>query len=217
MPTQRTAYSVAVNACFEGRSPQRRQVTYAVLLLLTSSGCGDYPLCDPELKANRAYVATISEVYNQQSSALYDSRYDMVLPEPWPSCAGWDGLGPGATISIDTSQRVAVGACDALWGNLTSLPGGASWHEDPNANIQGGFRQYGAFTAEGVLVSGPCRGYYKVAMERPDSQTSVFLPTSPGSLPSMVLGRTYAPEENDAGPSCPPCADSFVAQLAVAK
>jgi len=191
-----------------------------VCLLLMGSACRGYPLCDPELKDNASYVATISEIYNQQGSALYDSRYAMALPEPWPSCGAWDGLGPGATISIATTERVPYAACNLLFGVVTSLPSGASWQKDSSggANIAGGFdRNASIFTAEGEVVSGPCLGNYKVVMTRPVAETSVFLPTSPGSIPSMVLGRIYAPSNSDSGPSCPTCADSFVAQLAVAK
>jgi hypothetical protein len=202
------------------RHPQVQQAALAVCLLLLSSACRGYPLCDPELKANTSYVATISEVYNQQSAAFYDSRYAMVLSEPWPSCGAWDGLGAGATISFATTVRVPFAACDLLYGVVTSLPNGASWQEDSSggANIAGGFTQNSSiFTAEGEVVSGPCRGNYKVVMARPIAGTSVFSPTSPGSLPGMVLGRTYAPSNDDSGPSCPACADSFVAQLALAK
>ena len=198
----------------------RSRALIGAALVVVIPACKGYPLCDSELKDNTSYIATISQTYNQQSTALYDSRYAVALTEPLPSCGGWDGLGFGATISVATTKRLPIATCDLLYGRVTSLPSGAMWQEDPSGlgNLAGGFKSPSSiFTAEGEIISGPCLGYFKVAMERPVPETSVFSQTIPGFLPSMVLGRIYAPFDNDAGPSCQPCADSYVAQLAVVK
>jgi len=199
---------------------RQRYVWQTGCLLLWLSGsslCCGVPLCDPELKKDTAYLATVSEIYNQQSSALYNTRYDLYPVLSLPTCGAWDGLGPGATVSLSTTKTVAAGSCDLLWGEIQALPNGAQWQRDETAGLGVGFRQYSIFTAIGAVVSGPCRGGYTIALERPDEATSVFTATSPGALPSMVLGRTFSPEVEDSGTGCVACADAFVAQLAVVK
>jgi hypothetical protein len=102
-------------------------------------------------------------------------------------------------------------------GVVIALPNGEKWQEDFNATVMGGFGQYNNFTAEGYVVSGPCRGAYKVTFGRPVQHVSVFLGTNPGDLPSMVLGRSFLPTDSDGGANCSMCADTFVAQLAPGK
>ena len=175
------------------------------------------PLCDHELKLDKTYVATISELYNQQSVAAYNLQYDLRLAAPWPSCKGWDGLIADAKIAIVTNQTQPAGACDLLEGEITTLPNNIQWQQDISALIQGAFDQYSIFTAIGRVTTGPCRGSYKVAFERPRTNQSVFSETKPGEVPNLVIGRTFSPEASDSAPVCPPCADAFVARLAVGK
>jgi len=175
------------------------------------------PLCDHELKLNATYVATITELYNQQSVAAYDPQYDLRSTPAKPSCNGWDGLVANAKFAIDTNQTYPFGACDLLEGAVTNLPNNIQWQQDISALTQGRFAQNSLFTAIGRITTGPCRGSYQVAFERPRSNQSVFNETKPGEIPNLVIGRTFSPEASDSDPVCPPCADAFVAKLAVAK
>jgi hypothetical protein len=189
----------------------------ALVALLTCGACYEPPLCDPELKLDVTYVATVSEIYNQQSSAQYDSRFILDIAGV-PSCAGFDGLVPGATISVRTTEAFRrTGSCRGMEGVVLSLPNGEQWQADFNAGVMGAFWQYNIFTAQGEVVSGPCRGVYSVTFGRPVQHVSVFLGTNPGDLPSMVLGRSFLPTDSDGGSNCSMCADTFVAQLALGK
>jgi hypothetical protein len=191
----------------------------ALVALLTCGACYEPPLCDPELKLDTTYVATVSEIYNQQSSALYDSRF--AQPElavaGWSSCAGFDGLIPGATISVKTTRATNDGSCKALSGVVLGLPNGEKWEENFVDRVGGGFGSYTIFSTDGGVVSGPCQGPYSITFGRPDKKVSVFSTASSGELPSMVLGRSFRPTDGDAGSKCNLCGDTFVAQLSLGK
>jgi hypothetical protein len=190
----------------------------ALVALLTCGACYEPPLCDPELKLDTTYVATISEIYNQQSSALYDSRFAQSDLAGVPSCAGFDGLTPGASISVRTTEAIRrTGSCKKMEGVVLAMPNGEKWQADFNAGVMGAFGQYNIFIAQGDVVSGPCRGAYPVTFGRPVQHVSIFLGTNPGDLPSMVLGRSFLPTDSDGGSNCSMCADTFVAQLALGK
>ena len=99
----------------------------AFVALLAGAGC-KASLCDAALSLGKTYVATISELYNQQSSALYDPGYALDFSNPWPSCQGWDGLVPGVAITIATREQIREnGQCDTLTGEIPSLPNGQEW------------------------------------------------------------------------------------------
>ena len=188
------------------------------LAFLACVSCGEPPLCDPELKLDTAYVSTVSEIYNHRSSAQFDSRFAQSSIADWPSCAGFDGLVPGAAISLRTTRATNDASCRALSGDVLSLPNGEKWEESFALSVSGGFERYNIFTAEGEVMSGPCRGPYRVTLGRPSNQVSVFSTTAPGALPSLLLGRSFWPAGADAGATCSQwCADTFVAQLAVGK
>jgi hypothetical protein len=184
-----------------------------LVALLAGAGC-KASLCDPALSLGKTYVATISELYDQQSSALYDSSYALHLNGTWPSCQGWDGLAPGVAITMATRQQIAAGGqCDLLTGEIPSLPNGQGWQY----NTQGsaiGFYQNSLLLVPGEIVTGDCPGRYDILLEQPILTNSVFTPTSPGEIPHLVLGRTFIPSDTDSGATCEKCADSFVAVLA---
>lgn len=185
-----------------------------LVALLAGAGCSKTSLCDTTLSLSKTYVATISELYNQQSSALYDARFALdYLSKPWPSCQGWDGLAPGVAISITPrEQRTYTGQCDILWGEIPSLPNGQAWQYNSVETAAGGFYQE-LLIVGGDVVTGECRGQYDIFIEHPNLRNSVFTPTSPGEIPHLVLGRTFAPSDTDSGARCAECRDSFVAVL----
>lgn len=88
-----------------------------VLGLFACGACREPPLCDPELKLNTTYVATVLEIYSQQSSAYYDSRFAQTDIATWPSCGGFDGLISGATISVKTTDTYLAAS-----GPTTAMP-----------------------------------------------------------------------------------------------
>jgi hypothetical protein len=194
--------------------PCMPKLAIAVCLLLTGCDGCDYRLCDGALGRNRTYIATISEIYDQNSSARYDPRYalDWGSNFPPPSCQGWDGLVAGAKLSIVTNhQEPEMADCDILVGEVPVLPNGQYWSYDGIWQADGVFRQHRLLTATGETITGECRGRYDILLEHPDLQSNVFAPTDPGQVPNLVIGRTFVPTGSDTGMSCPVCADSFVA------
>ena len=194
---------------------RKANARWFVCMLVTTGACRELPLCDPELKVDTTYVATASVIYNHQSSAQFDSRFVQSALASWPSCGGFDGLIPGAAISVRATRATNDGACKAVSGVVLSLPNGERWEENFADRVASGFDSYTVFSTDGVVVSGPCQGPYSVSFGRPAKGTSLFSTTSPGELPSMVLGRSFRPQNGDSGANCSLCADTFVAQLAV--
>ena len=194
--------------------PCTPKLVFAFCLLLTGPDGCDYPLCDSALGRNRTYVATISETYDQNSSARYDPKYALYWgsDSPPPSCQGWDGLVAGAKLSIVTNQQKAeTGGCDILVGEVPVLPNGQEWSYDGIWRADAVFQQHYLLTATGETITGECLGRYDILLEHPDLQSNVYAPTDPGQVPNLVIGRTFIPTGSDAGMSCPACADSFVA------
>ena len=185
----------------------------AFVALLAGAGC-KASLCDAALSLGKTYAATISELYNQQSSALYDFRYALDFSNPWPSCQGWDGLAPGVAITIATRAQIATaGQCDILTGEIPSLPNGQGWQYNAQGSVIG-FYKNSLLLVPGEIVTGDCPGRYDLLLEQPILTNSVFTPTSPGEIPHLVLGRSFLPSDTDSGATCEKCADSFVAVLA---
>jgi len=188
----------------------------AIVALFAFGACSERPLCDPELKLNTNYVVTVGEIYGPQSTAQYDARYVQSSSADWSSCAGIDGLIPGASMSVRaTEAHSSTGSCRPIEGVVLALPNGEKWQEDPIGSLAGGFANYNVFTAIGQVVSGPYQGTYKVSFGRPDEQVSLFSPTDPGKIPSMLLARSF--DGASTGANCKLCYDIFVAQLALAK
>lgn len=188
----------------------------AIVALFAFGSCYESPLCDPELKLDTTYVVTAGEIYGPQSTAQYDARYIQSASAAWSSCSGIDGLIPGALMSVRTTEAFRrTGSCKTMEGVVLALPNGERWQEDPIGSLAGGFANYNVFTAIGQVVSGPCQGTYKVSFGRPDEQISLFSPTDPGKIPSMLLGRSF--DGAGTGANCKLCYDVFVAQLALAK
>jgi hypothetical protein len=162
-------------------------------------------------------VATVSETYNKDSSALYDPTYalDWGTSVPPPSCQGWDGLVPGAKLSIIVDRHEEeTPDCNILMGEVPTLPNGQNWSYDGIWRLDGGFSQHLLLIVTGETITGACLGRYDVLLEHPDLKSNVFVATDPGKIPNLVLGRTFVPTANDAATTCPACADSFVAFLA---
>ena len=190
----------------------------AIVALFAFGACSERPLCDPELKLDTTYVATVGEIYGPQSSAQYDARYLQSNVGGWPSCSGFDGVVPSATITIRTTDAIRrTGTCRALEGVVLDLPTGETWRQNIDSAMDGGFGQSNIFFAIGRVVTGNCQGDYMVSLGRPFEDLSVFSTTNPGALPNMVLGRSFSPSIGEAGVNCRSCTDTFVAQLALGK
>ena len=184
-----------------------------LVALLAGAGC-KASLCDAALSLGKTYVANISEPYDQQSSALYDSRYALNLYGTWPSCQGWDGLSPGVAVTIATREQIREnGQCDILTGEIPSLPNGQGWQYNTQSSAID-FYTNSLLLVPGDIVTGDCPGKYAILFEQPILTNSVFTPTSPGEIPHLVLGRTFLPSNTDSGATCERCADSFVAVMA---
>jgi hypothetical protein len=172
-------------------------------------------LCDSAVGRNGTYIATIAEIYDQNSSAEYRPMYALDWgSSPPPSCQGWDGLVPGAKFSIITNQQEpGIGDCDILVGEVPLLPNGQKWRNNGASGTYGGFQQHSLLIADGETITGKCLGRYDILLEHPDLQSNVFAPTEQGETPNLVIGRTFFPMDSDGGIVCPACADSFVAFL----
>jgi hypothetical protein len=176
-------------------------------------GCSQ-PLCESELKVGTTYTATMSELYNADSSAKYDPNFDQYGVRAWPSCEGFDGIAPKAAVSFKVSQAISLGACRQLSGEVVSLPVSYEWHYTDLA-VKGGFERCTAFIAEGEVKSGDYTGVYRFTLCRTDKGVSLFTATAPGQLPSVVVGRSFW-VTTDASVSFRGiqwCADTFVARL----
>ena len=186
--------------------------TLALVAAFLASGCrGDSP-CSPELQVGVTYAPKLPEYY-LGGSAAYDARYTD-QGAGGPSCRGFDGLVPGATISITTKNSVYASSCKEVEGWVDSLPNGEKWQEDYTATFGGGFANE-VFIAPGRVVSGMCLGKYRITFGRPPKSAGMFEATQPGQIPNMVLARAFVPDERNS--TCEICHDNFVAQLAVAK
>lgn len=190
-----------------------RVLAIVALQLIVGGACRSERICDPELAVGSTYTAEMLEYYTPSSSAYYDYRYAQQYI-PWPSCNGFDGLSPGASLSVTvTDSYLYRGDCKQLDGTVNGLPNGEKWTEDPSATVSAGFGEYEVLSAVGRLVSGPCRGRHNVIFGRPPSSSSLFTVAEPGTSPNMVLGRSFLPEAGDGGSLCGRCGDTFVAWL----
>ena len=186
------------------------------MLLLVIGSCRELPPCEPELKSGMTYAASISEAYYATSSAKYD--YVLAAGTSGPPCKGFDGLVPGAEVPFKVTKTFNQGGCQAPFGVVTVLPNGERWQETYTEKVGGGFERHNVFFAEGVITSGQCQGAHRLFISHPDKKVSMFTPTEPGHLPSMLLGRTFRLIDVDGGADCPEiCGDIFVAQLAEGK
>jgi hypothetical protein len=195
-----------------GLAKAARLLAILALQWIVGAACRSDRICDPELTVGPTYAAELLEYYTPSSSAHYDDQY--VQAYLGPSCNGFDGLVPGARLSLTiTESTLVMGDCKQLEGTVNGLPNGETWTHDPSASVVGGFGSYQVFFAEGRVTSGSCRGRYKVTVGRPSSSTSLFTVAEPGTTPNMVLGRSFLPEASDGGGFCEVCADTFVARL----
>jgi hypothetical protein len=110
-------------------------------------------------------------------------------------------------------EKVYSGQCDILWGEIPSLPNGQAWQYN-SSELSPGFSQNNLLLVVGDVVTGECRGQYDIVLEHPILKNSVFAPTTPGTIPNLVVGRLFVPLDADADANCVACADSFVAMLA---
>ena len=177
------------------------------------------PLCDSELKENTSYVVHIDEVYAQGSRAYFDARYALKGVDGWPSCDGFDGLVPGASMRLRSGDGNFMNGCGTLsWGSVDGIPSGESWRKTHGPTGEGGWFTSPVTNAMGFvgeLVSGPCPGAYSVVIGRKGE--SLFSPPTAGGGFSAVLGRSYYPVMADGAvvAGCSKCADTFVVWLSV--
>jgi hypothetical protein len=178
------------------------------------AGCSTPP-CKSGPQASGRYRVTVNEPYTEQSQFTFDSNLTrQTVPN---RCAGPFGAGAGAQLEFRTIGTIVKrdDECTLVAADLTATSGDAvvlGRSSDSSGLLE--VQQTNAyFFAADKVETGGCRGivaFEVIAGRAPDG---LFSAPVPGQYPPAVLYRLFAPEQNDAAPTCLFCDDAFVAQL----
>jgi hypothetical protein len=157
---------------------------------LSVAGCGTDP-CNPAIDPNGGrYDVYVGDLYPSESTA--DDRHGLASQG---SCAGFDGVAPGTTLTFETFGALeTVGFCRSTVAELLTGPPALTPVPAPtdplsNENSASGYR---FMEARAGVATGGCSGL------------AIFLFFEDGPM-----YRVYEP----AAGSCPPCDDNFAVTL----
>lgn len=146
------------------------------------------------------------EKYSPQSAYAYDGRTITSERLDWSSCAGRDGLAPGAVMRIRTVGEEPLTSCNGLVLDVISGPEGLPVLRRPS-----GVREF--LGASYATQLGGCPGTWTLRFLEV-REGDVLAAPIPGQAPPVVAIRTFAPATSN-GPDdgCAGCFDAFVVQL----
>jgi hypothetical protein len=160
------------------------------------SGC---EICHEELTRNEHYQVQIIDTYGPGGAFAFSGKpHD---DRPAPSCAGFDGVAPGAALELTTTGAASEDGCRSLSAEVTATPPGLQL-ESFSAWVDG------IMSASQPGKVGVCTGTWQFVFFKTSSDSVFHTPRAPGA-PSVVMRREYLLAD---GP-CAPCEDYFVVSL----
>jgi hypothetical protein len=184
----------------------KRDLLLCVLATLGATAACETPLCDPEADPAARYRLEILDEYDSASRFAFVASRGRGLS--YVTCAGTDGLQPGAALELQASGKDAIvgDTCLLVTANLvtgpaTLTPLGPS--SDATATLEA--KSHGSMYAVEDVSFGACNGVLILQTFGASDDPAVE-----GQLPPVILYRLFLPAPSS---SCQACDDNFVVQL----